>query len=138
MKYEQLKYISKNEAEIILLANKKEELLLLPLSLGEYCEEPEYAQKICIDLANKEDPDIKTNAILGLSYIARKHAFLEKKNVESTICAVLGSPLSINSVYRVIEAAEDIYLFMKWRKGLKYIFMKFLLIVKWKIRTTAK
>lgn len=133
MKYENLKFTSKQEALNILNDNDTEELLLLPLSLGEYCSDWKFAQEICFKLANHINQNIRANAILGLSYIARNHLCLDKKQVYPVIYNVLKTKLSTNNLNRVIEAADDIHIFMKWKFSIKYIIFKVLLKLDYKL-----
>lgn len=126
MEYKTLNYISKQEAIKILKNNKTEELLLLPLSLGEYCPDWEFAQNICLKLANSENQNIKANAILGLSYVARNHLCLEEEQVKKAVYNVVRSKLDLKNFCRVIEAADDIHIYMKWKIGIRYRIIKLL------------
>lgn len=47
-----------------------EELIYLPLSVGEYHKNWKFAQDICIRLAEHTNSNVRSNALLGLSYIA--------------------------------------------------------------------
>lgn len=124
MRYEPLDYISQEEAEYILKSNDIEKLRILPLSIGEYCGDWKFAQDICLLLTKYSDEELKANAILGLSFIARNHGILEKKPVEKSILRVMRSDLDFKSLDRVLYSAEDIYLFMRWKQSLAYKFLK--------------
>lgn len=114
MKYEPLNIVSKNEAQNILDNGNNMQLKLLPLSLGEYCEDWEFAQEVCFKLTDNNDTEVRANAILGLSFIARNHKKLKRECVERLISKVLKTDLDDFSLDRVKIAIEDIYLYMNW------------------------
>ena len=70
------------------------------------------AQGICIRSFESEDPQIRANAALGLSYIALNTGCLENHLVEP----LLFKELISNEPYRgrIIDAICDINLFMGW------------------------
>jgi len=107
----------KMQALEILKNGNHEDLMLLPLSLGEYFPDWKFAQDICLKLAGSEDTAIRANAVLGLAYIARTRGLLEKHLVKPVILRELRE----NSEYRwrIGDSAEDINKFLKWNLAYK-------------------
>lgn len=105
------------QAKEILDRGLREELLLLPLSAGEYFEHWKPAQDICVRLFDHEDAAIRANAALGLSYIARTKGVLDKRIVKPYLLR----ELRVNTEYRwrIVDAIEDINLFLGWKLGEK-------------------
>ena len=50
MKYEQLQQFTEEEINNILASGDEKEIKILPLSIGEYCSNLQYAQDFCISL----------------------------------------------------------------------------------------
>ena len=76
-RYRPLEPVGYTEALNILNCGTSEEKRLLPLRAGEYMNSWKDAQEICIRSFESEDPQIRANAALGLSYIARNTGRLE-------------------------------------------------------------
>lgn len=112
MKYEPVKYFSDDEVERILREGTYEECCILPISVGEYNGDWKYAQDVCLKLMERKEDKIKANAILGLSYIARNHGFLEKEKILPYIERELRNNKKF--YYEIKYAIEDINLFMNW------------------------
>ena len=113
MKYNPLKKFSNIEIQDILESSSNiQDARVLPLSVGEYCDNWETAQDICIRLINHIDDEVRANAILGLSYIARRYHILDRNIIEPLLKKELKR--NINCRDRVLYAIEDIYLFLKW------------------------
>ena len=97
----------------------QEDLMLLPLSLGEYFPDWKFAQDLCLELAGHEDAAIRGNAVLGLGYIARTKGRLEKHLVKPIILRELRENLAYK--WRVEDAIQDINLFLKWNLANKHL-----------------
>ncbi len=54
-----------------------EELLILPLAVGENFPDWKYAQDVCLQLAEHSSDKVRANACLGLAYVARTKQRLE-------------------------------------------------------------
>lgn len=110
--YRPLEKADKKEAEQILSDGIYMELVLLPLRIGEYCDNWKEAQDICLKLMENENAAVRANAALGLSYIARTHEKLEKRVVRPYLLRELKE----NEEYRwrIIDSIKDINLFMGW------------------------
>lgn len=117
MVYRPLENIERNQIKEILENGTYEELLLLPLRIGEYCENWKEAQDICLKLMGNDNAAIRANAALGLSYIARTQGKLDKRLVKPYLL----HELKMNEEYRwrIIDSIEDINLFMGWNIGEK-------------------
>ena len=101
-RYRPLEPVGYTEALNILNCGTSEEKLLLPLRAGEYMNSWKDAQGICIRSFESEDPQIRANAALGLSYIPRNTGCLENHLVEP----LLFKELISNEQYRgrIIDA----------------------------------
>ena len=121
LKFEPLKRVSKEEVQYILKENNIERLRLLPLSVGEYCEDWKFAQDICLCLTQHTDGTVKANSMLGISYIARNHNKIEKNKIKAAYKFLIEQKMSKANRSRVLESMEDIYIFMKWKVDFCYM-----------------
>jgi len=115
LRYRQLPKFSKEKiAEILekLDYEPSQEILLLPLSIGQYSIDWKYAQDICLKLADHPSRAVRANACLGLAYIARNHHKLEKHLAKPILMRELRENDEFR--WRIIDAIEDINIFMKW------------------------
>lgn len=110
--YEPLVPISLELAQKQLKNGNENELLFLPLRVGEYFTSWNSAQDICLKLMEHSNPAIRANAALGLSYIARNHGKLNKRIVKPYLLKELRENKEFN--WRIRDAIEDINLFMGW------------------------
>lgn len=113
--YKPLDNLSGEEINDILKRNHVDELLTLPLSVGEYHPNWKFAQDICAQLSNHESAAIRANAVLGFAYIARTKRKLGKHIVKPIVLRELRE----NEEYkwRILDSIDDINLFMKWKIG---------------------
>ena len=116
--YEPLMPISLELAQNQMNNGNEEELLLLPLRVGEYITYWNAAQDICVRLMEHSNPAIRANAALGLSYIARNHGKLNKRIVKPYLLKELRENEEYNWLIR--DAIEDINLFMGWNLASKH------------------
>ncbi len=116
--YKALEPLSKLEIQEQLEKGKEDELILLPLSVGEYCESWKYAQDICLKLMEHNSAQIRANAALGLAYIARNHQRLDKRLVKPYLLKELRENLEYN--WRIRDAISDINIFMDWNLASKH------------------
>lgn len=117
--YKPLTKKTREEVKEIIESNNIEALITLPLSLGEYEPDWKFAQDACMKLAQHEDERVRSNAALGLSYIARTNRKLEKNLVKPVLLQLLRDCKEYQG--KVVDAIEDINLFMGWRIGEKAI-----------------
>ncbi|WP_312561462.1 hypothetical protein [Anaerospora sp.] len=115
--YKPLQILSEDEIERILLDDNIQELITLPLSVGETFPQWKVAQDLCIKLSEYPDPRVRANSILGLAYIARTKGKLEKYIVKPVIFRALREETEYK--WRIIDALKDINLFMGWNIGAK-------------------
>lgn len=117
--YQPLQILSEDEIERILADDNIQELITLPLSVGQNHPKWKVAQDLCIKLSEYPDTRVRANAILGLSYIARTKGELDKYVVKPVILRALREETEYK--WRVIDALEDINLFMGWNIGTKIL-----------------
>lgn len=117
--YKPLSEQTREEVKEILKSNDMDALITLPLSLGEYESDWKFAQDMCMKLAQHEDERVRANAALGLAYVARTKGKLEKNLVKPVLLQLLNDCEEYQ--WRVIDAINDINLYMNWRIGKKAI-----------------
>lgn len=117
--FKPLDVLSLEQIQEILEEGTDEELILLPLSVGEYHQDWKKAQDIYVQLMGNKSPKIRANAALGLSYIARTKGALEKHVVKPLLIRELRE--NIEYQWRIIDAIEDINLFLNWHIAEKAI-----------------
>jgi len=110
--YKQIIDIEDDEAIKILLHGSEEDFFSLPLSVGHYHTEWKKAQHICLKLAEHENPQIRSNAILGLSYIANTSKKLDKHLVKPHIIREYRENIEHHGT--IVDAIVDINLFLGW------------------------
>lgn len=116
--YKPLEPLSMIEIREQLEKGNDEELLLLPLFVGEYCESWKDAQDVCLKLMEHSSPAIRANAALGLAYIARNHRMLDKRIVKPYLLKELRENMEFN--WRIRDAISDINMFMGWHLASKH------------------
>lgn len=113
MKYESINEYSDKEIMDILYHGSKLELKNIALSVGEYQQSYRFAQDVCFFLLDNSDEDVRANAILGLSYIARRFQKLDIKKLKLLLRQQ--KTFSEENTERVRYALEDISLFLNER-----------------------
>jgi hypothetical protein len=108
-------YSDTEEVERTLRSGRWEDLMVLPLALGNSWHDWKYAQSICLRLVDHADAAIRANACLGLAYVARTQGRLEKHLVKPVLLRELRSNLEFRG--RVQDAVDDINSFLRWRLG---------------------
>ena len=112
-KYKPLPVITKKAQVLEIMKNQVyDELMILPLSIGEYFPDWKFAQDLCIELAKNKNSAIRANAVLGLSYIARTKGILEKHLVKPIMLKELRE--NQEHKWRIEDAIKDINRFLKW------------------------
>jgi hypothetical protein len=113
MEYQDVTPRSKEEAEFILSRGLSEELQSLPISIGLYSDDLEWAQAICAKLAEHSDEIIRGNAILAFGHLARRFGELDGFIVRPIISSALSD--SSPFVQGQLDACkEDLQLFLGW------------------------
>lgn len=83
--YKQIEEYFDQEIKEILERQEVEELKYLSFSVGLYHHNWKFAQDICFQLAQHENPNVRVNAIFGLAHVARTKGHLDKKLVKPLI-----------------------------------------------------
>ena len=109
---------SKEEIEESLNFGTIEELLVLPLAVGENFQDWKYAQDICLRLADHSSDKVRANACLGLAYVARTKHQLEKHLVKPILLRELRCQTEF--LWRIEDAVKDINCYLKWHLAHKY------------------
>lgn len=81
MIYEALHEYSDEDIMNILYSGSDDELKNISLSVGEYHKNFLFAQDVCFFLMENRNEEIRANAVLGLSYIARRFRKLDVKKM---------------------------------------------------------
>ncbi len=112
---------SREQALGILEQGEVDELMRLPLAVGLQCSksDKEFAQELCLKLADNDCSAVRANAILGLAYIAIKHKWLDKRIVKPYIIRELRTNDGFN--WRIVDAVEDINDSLGWQLAKKPI-----------------
>ncbi|MEM9505356.1 MAG: hypothetical protein AAGA01_15520 [Cyanobacteria bacterium P01_E01_bin.43] len=110
---------NKEEIEKSLNLGAMEELLILPLVVGENFPDWKYAQDICLRLAEHSSDKVRANACLGLAYVARTKQRLEKHLVKPVLLRELRCQIEFR--WRIENAIEDINHHLKWHLAHKYM-----------------
>ncbi|WP_103667922.1 hypothetical protein [Pseudanabaena sp. BC1403] len=103
---------SKEKIENLLSYGTTEELLVLPLAVGESFPDWKYAQNICLRLADHPSDKVRANACLGLAYVARTKQRLEKHLVKPILLRELRCQTEFR--WRIEDAINDINHCLKW------------------------
>jgi hypothetical protein len=119
MVYKPLPHYSIDEIKKIISTGTIEDMIILPLAVGENENNWKIAQDICVELSAHEDERVRSNAALGFAYIARTKGKLEKHIVRPILLKLLRE--CVEYKYNVIDAISDIKIFMKWNIGEKII-----------------
>ena len=114
-RYQPMLPISFGEALELLKSGSHDELLALAPRVGEYLENWREAQDICIRLLENDDPRVRNNAVMGLSYIARVHGKLDKRIVKPYLLR----EMRCNSQFKeqIKMYIDDINKFLNWNIG---------------------
>lgn len=108
----------RKEIEAVLHHGSIQELLILPLAVGEHCPNWKYAQDLCLRLAEHSEDAVRANACLGLAYIARTKQRLEKHLVKPILLRELRYQIEFG--WRVEDAIKDINRYLGWRLANKH------------------
>ena len=115
--YKPLEYLNNEDIDKVIARNDINEMSRLSLSVGMNHTNWKYAQEVCEKLSKNENANVRANAILGFSYIARIHGRLEKHIVKPIILKELRENKEYE--WRIIDSINDINLFLKWNLGKK-------------------
>jgi hypothetical protein len=111
-------YSDKSEVTAAIARNSGDEIILLPLAIGQSFPDWKFAQDTCLKLTEHPDNKVSSNACLGLAYIARTHGRLEKHLVKPVLLRELKRQIEMK--WRIEEAISDINLYLKWNLASKF------------------
>lgn len=109
MKNIQLSEYSDDQIMDMLYHEKSDELKQLAISVAEYHPNYQFAQDLCFFLLDNENEEIRGNALLGLSFIARRFKQLDVETLISLLRKYRFTSPKEKS--RAEDALEDISLF---------------------------
>ena len=110
MKYESINEYTDEEIMNILYYGSISEMKMLSLSVGEYHQSYRFAKDVCFFLLENSDEDVRANAVLGLSYIARRFNKLDVEKLKLFLSQQ--QTFSKENTDRVKYSLEDISLFL--------------------------
>lgn len=110
---------AKDDVIQVLKNGDHNELVLLPLRVGESFPDWKFAQDICLQLTESGDEKISANSCLGLAYIARTKGKLEKHLVKPVLMRELRRHQEYR--WRILDAIEDINEYMCWNLAHKHL-----------------
>lgn len=114
MKYSPIRERSQAEVEAAISNNEELDLSHAVLSAALYSDDPEWSERICLQLSKHQHYVVRGNAILGFGHIARIHGRLTESKVKPLIEAALKD----ESDYvrgQANSAADDVEFFLKWK-----------------------
>jgi len=114
LKYEAIEKLSKDEIKNALVKNDAEELSRAVLSAALYCEDSDFAENICLQLAHHEHFNVRGNAILGFGNIAR----IDRKLNENRVKPIIENALKDANEFvrgQANDAKDEIEYFLKWK-----------------------
>lgn len=114
LKYVVIKRLSQEEVEAAISKNKPKELSAAVLSASLHSDNPDWAQDVCLRLANHKATNVRAMALQGFGHIARIHGKLTKKLVKPIIETALNDK---NDFVRgeADGAADDVEHYLKWK-----------------------
>ncbi len=115
--YRPLDILSNQDIQRILENNDVNEMIFLPLSVGEYHLNWKFSQDLCVKLTEHPNAIVRSNALLGLSYTARTKGILEKHIVKPVLLRALKDVELVDG--RATDVIEDINIYLGWSIGKK-------------------
>lgn len=103
----------------VLHSDDVEQLRLLAFSVGQNYHDGQFAQKVCLELAEHTDAVVRANACLGLAYIARTKGTLDKRLVKPVLLRELRNQTEMN--WRIVDAINDINHYLGWNLAHKHV-----------------
>ena len=101
------------EIEDLLSTAEPEELAEVPIVISLDPPDAAWAEEICLDLSDHDDPLVRGNSIEALGYLARTTGDLDEKRVRAVIVAALED--EDEDVRAQAEAAAlDLERYMSW------------------------
>ena len=101
------------EIEDLLGTAEPDELAEVPIVVSLDPPDADWAQEICLDLTDHEDPVVRGNAVLALGHLARTTGDLDEERARAAIAAGLED----DDEYvrgQAEAAADDVENYMEW------------------------
>lgn len=112
--YEEIREWSRAEVEAAIERDVPDELLYAVVAVALYADDAEWAESVCLRLAEHPHCNVRGNAILGFGHIARVHRRLARRRVLPLLeTAFLDPDLYVRQHAR--GAADDISHYLGWR-----------------------
>jgi hypothetical protein len=114
MKYGTIEPRSKDEIKAAIARDDPDDLSYAVISAALYSDDPDWAEGVCLRLANHEHFNVRGNAFLGFGHIARIHGKLDESGVKPLIEAAL---IDESDYVRgqANAAADDVEFYLKWK-----------------------
>ena len=113
LRYEQIPRMSRAEINSAILRDDSEQLVYAVLSAALYDDDPEWAENICVRLADHQKASVRGNAIVGFSHIARIHGTLSTR-VKPLIERALGDEDAWVRGHAQ-DVVDDLEIFLGWK-----------------------
>lgn len=104
--YEEIKPITKVEAQAVLDAGDSQKIIMAMLGAAYHIDDWRWVQDHCLELLDSANPDLRNIAIICLSHIARIHEILDKEKVLPALERLLNDPQIGEEVSYTIEEIE--------------------------------
>src|SRR5262245_50769798 len=112
--YKPIPRLTRKQIETAIEQDDFDTLIYAALAASWYDPDWQYSQAICIKLSSHENPVVRANAIMGLSYVARFRGRLDKRVVKPVLLRALRDKDELVSG-NAEDAIRDINFLMKWR-----------------------
>ena len=113
MFYEPIPELDASEIEQAIKRNDAKELSIAVLSAALY-HKAEFAESTCQRLAGHSDCNVRGNAILGFSHVARLHGCLNKELVHPVVAAALGDEDDYVRMH-AHDVKDDLEHWLRWK-----------------------
>ncbi len=104
--------MSRDEIESAITRDDSERLVYAALSAALHGDDPQWAENVCVRLANHPNANVRGNAVLGFGHIARIHRMLD-----AHVKPLIERALRDENTYvrgHARDAADDATHFLQW------------------------
>ncbi len=112
LRYEPIPEMTRAEIDSAILRDDSELLVYAALSAALYDEDPQWAEDICVRLASHHHANVRGNAIMGFSHIARIHGTLNIRVKPLIERALRDEDSHVRA--QADDTMDDVELFLKW------------------------
>jgi hypothetical protein len=110
MRYEEVKPVSRDEAEVALSSGSPDALSRTLLSMAYHDDDWRWVQDTCITFTNHPDPEVSALAVTCLGHLARIHGVLDTDKVLPVLEKLRKDPKIAG---RVDDALDDIKMYLQ-------------------------